>query len=315
MRHPEVLSKCLSDHLSDETLSDLTSLFDADKTNIGNAIDEYVYPEKVCMDDKGNNVDFADKTTCEAEKVCNDGSQTCQDSEMFCGKYCTGPHGRCQEVEPHFQDETSCARIGTCAITYRGEIMAAGETFDASCDELKYCTAGLDEEFTEANCAQHGFCEAFPLEKDGCIFDFMETSRYCDGGLEIVGDLGCLDATITDQRSCTSRGGSWITVPQDEESCLSHERCITESYGFNEEHPVSRRSVDECSKCGGQIQSLFKWRKGEWVSSKFIGQTEWKRREMVPKNIWARTITSDTMREENMNMVSYWILETYIDKG
>lgn len=288
------IAQCIIDNLSDAdgTLEKFVRFAGKSTTGLSTVsqiVEDELFKER-CVGYGG--WDKTDKASCEAEKVCNDGTEGECDSSSppsFCGSGCDATTGVCWSDYTWLSDKESCENSNACLGFIRGHKKQFADSDKATCESIEYCTSceiGVDG-CTTASCSDHHYCDGFPFEEAACIvpYDFSKDYGICDEDSYRT-MIGCKSHSFLTQQDCTANGGTWTEVPTTAEECHSFKGCV--EYGVGTDREVSGKSESECAECGSKFETLFQWKQGVMRHPVYFPENEWKEREMVSRNQWAK---------------------------
>eukprot|EP01080_Neovahlkampfia_damariscottae_P003749 gene3749-6637_t len=148
------------------------------------------------------------------------------------------------------------------------------------CSNLK-CTKYQDPPCSESVCNQGGRYMGFPIFQKSCIVPFDHDSttgqKSCTGGQQK--SVRCVKGY--EQTQCTAFGGIFATIPTTEAERLKYKLCT-----INLTKVITTIPEKDCAGCGGNLDTAFKWVKGNWLDSVLYKSQKWIVAAEVPVNRW-----------------------------
>eukprot|EP00834_Sanchytrium_tribonematis_P003117 NODE_112_length_18534_cov_1.163656.p1 type:complete len:1296 gc:universal NODE_112_length_18534_cov_1.163656:18410-14523(-) len=268
------------------------------------------------------NVQTTNKTECEASGYCNRGCKKCQSSANYnqqsaClisanSTVCDSQNGNLYNSNQCVLSvsEDVCARqqgkMITCDTLSEDKCNANGiyttlkcywnqwtncENQD-SCESTGECS---DYEFTP-QCQWNG--NSCTEETNGvCLmpFQYMNngTNQYCPQN-QGWSQLGCIDQQST-KSQCT---GKWKQRAKNAQECAAHgSGCYERNrYGF------SKKGVEECQKCHGEMKSFYSWYGGVWKKGQ-MKPGKYEPTQLKSDNQWLKVVSRDRLQQTIQNSV------------
>ena len=191
-------------------------------------------------------------------------------------------------------DQDSCNAIGTC-------------------NDYDFQSSDFYGDFDDLDLRMLTNPSAFNTSKGTCLlrgqitnWGYRDCSIYKTFNAPIFySKAGCILKNVA-KSTCLANGGSVVERARNKDQCLALKGCCER--GNDCRNKLTDKSADECSKCGGTMQSYFTWTGGDWNQG-YMTNTTWNKRQLVPKNSWTKVVNMQVLHDELNRAISARISE------